>query len=143
VELTRLPGSKCVLVDDNAHLLDALADLLGSEGMELVGRARTGVEALQILDELPTTAVVLDLRLPDMDGIEVARRAAEILRRKTVVILYTSWADGQQVQDGLDAGARGVVLKDGPAENLLAAIAETAAGRIYVDPGIRGKRPYQ
>ena len=132
-----------MLVDDNAHLLDALADLLGSEGMELVGRASTGVEALQILDELPTTAVVLDLRLPDMDGIEVARRAAEILRRKSVVILYTSWADGQQVQDGLDAGARGVVLKDGPAENLLAAIAATVAGGIYVDPGIRGKRPYQ
>jgi DNA-binding NarL/FixJ family response regulator len=125
---------RCVLVDDSEQVLEALESVLVEETIEIVGRARTGVEALRVLEALPTTAVVLDLRLPDMDGIEVARRAAEILRRKTAVILYTTWADAQQVRDSLDAGVRGVVVKDASPENLLQAIAETAAGRIYLDP---------
>src|SRR5438094_269307 len=127
-------GIRCVLVDDSEHVLDALAGVLVEEGIEIVGRARTGVEALGVLEALPTTAVVLDLRLPGLDGIEVARRAAEILQRKTPVILYTTWADAQQVRASLDAGARAVVVKDASPENLLHAIAETAAGRIYLDP---------
>jgi DNA-binding NarL/FixJ family response regulator len=125
---------RCVLVDDSEQVLEALATLLVEEAIEIVGRAQTGVEALRVLEALPTTAVVLDLRLPDMDGIEVARRAAEILRRKMAVILYTTWADAQQVRDSLDAGVRAVVVKDASPENLLHAIAETAAGRIYLDP---------
>jgi DNA-binding NarL/FixJ family response regulator len=125
---------RCVLVDDSEQVLEALATLLVEEAIEIVGRAQTGVEALRVLEALPTTAVVLDLRLPDMDGIEVARRATEILRRKTAVILHTTWADAQQVRDSLDAGVRAVVVKDASPENLLHAIAETAAGRIYLDP---------
>jgi DNA-binding NarL/FixJ family response regulator len=125
---------RCLLVDDSEDVLEALESLLVEEAIGIVGRARTGVEALRVLEALPTTAVVLDLRLPDMDGVEVARRAAEILRRKTPVILYTTWADAQQVRDSLDAGVRAVVVKDASPENLLHAIVETAAGRIYLDP---------
>ena len=67
--------------------------LLLDEGVRVVGKARTGVGVLQLLEEQPVTAVVVDLRLPDLDGIEVARRVAEIARRKTAVIIYTSYAD--------------------------------------------------
>lgn len=127
----------CVLADDHDQLLDACESLLLSEGVRVLGKARTGEGALQILEEQPITAVVVDLRLPDLDGLEVARRVSEIARRKTAVIIYTSYADDKMVGEALDAGARAVVLKDGSCDNLLTAMAAVAAGEIYVDPQLQ------
>ena len=127
----------CVLADDHDQLLDACESMLLSEGVRVLGKARTGEEALQILEEQPITAVVVDLRLPDLNGLEVARRVSEIARKKTAVILYTSYADDKMVGEALDAGARAVVLKDGSCDNLLAAMAAVAAGEIFVDPRFR------
>jgi DNA-binding NarL/FixJ family response regulator len=127
----------CVLADDHDQFLDAFEGLLLSEGVRVLGKARTGVDVLQLLEEQPITAVVVDLRLPDLDGLEVARRVAEIARRKTAVIIYTSHANEQIVGEALDAGAQAVVLKDGSPENFLAALASVAAGAIYVDPRLR------
>ena len=105
----------CVLADDHDQLLDACESLLLSEGVRVLGKATTGEGVLQILEEQPLTAVVVDLRLPDLNGLEVARRVAEIARRKTAVIIYTSYADDKMVGEALDAGARAVVLKNGSA----------------------------
>jgi DNA-binding NarL/FixJ family response regulator len=127
----------CVLADDHDQLLDACESLLLSEGVRVLGKARTGEGALQILEEQPITAVVVDLRLPDLNGLEVARRVSEIARRKTAVIIYTSYADDKMVLDALDAGAQAVVLKNGSPDNLLAAMAAIAAGEIYIDPQLR------
>ncbi len=127
----------CVLADDHEQLLDACEGLLLSEGVRVLGKARTGEGALQILEEQPITAVVVDLRLPDLNGLEVARRVSEIARRKTAVIIYTSYADDRMVGEALDAGARAVVLKDGSSDNLLTAMAAVAAGEIFVDPQLR------
>ncbi len=127
----------CVLADDHDQLLEASEDLLLGEGVRILGKAKTGVEVLQLLEEQPITAVVVDLRLPDLDGLEVARRVAEIARRKTAVIIYTSYADEQIVREALDAGARAIVLKDGSPGNLLAALAAVSVGAIYVDPQLR------
>lgn len=127
----------CVLADDHDQLLDACEDLLLSEGVRVLGKARTGEGALQILEEQPITAVVVDLRLPDLNGLEVARRVSEIARRKTAVIIYTSYADDKMVGEALDAGAQAVVLKNGSPDNLMAAMAAVAAGEIFVDPQLR------
>ena len=127
----------CVLADDHDQLLDACESLLLSEGIRVLGKSRTGEGALQILEEQPMTAVVVDLRLPGLNGLEVARRVSEIARRKTAVIIYTSYADDRMVGEALDAGARAVVLKDGSPDNLLTAMAAVAAGEIYVDPQLR------
>ena len=127
----------CVLADDHEQLLEASATLLEAAGVRVLGTATTGVGALQLLEEQPTTAVVLDLRLPDLDGLEVARRVAEIARRKTAVIIYTSYADEQIVNEAFDAGARAVVLKEGSPDNLLTALSAVAADEIYVDPQLR------
>ncbi len=134
---TRTQALVCVLVDDHKQLLDAAESLLLSEGVRVLGKARTGLGALQLLEEQPVIAVVVDRRLPDMDGLEVARRVAEIARRKTAVIIYTSEADEQMVGEALDAGARAVVLKNGSSDNLLAAMDSVAADEIYVDPELR------
>src|ERR1700694_3019900 len=125
------------LADDHDQLLDASERLLLSEGVRVLGKARTGVGVLQLLEEQPTTAVVVDLRLPDLNGLEVARRVGEIARRKTAVIIYTSHANEQVVADALDAGARAIVLKDGSPDNLLAAMRAVAEGETYVDPQLR------
>jgi two-component system, NarL family, invasion response regulator UvrY len=128
------------IADDNDELLDACESLLLSEGVQVLGKARTGAGLLQLLEEQPITAVVVDLRLPDLNGLEVARRVAEITRSKTAVIIYTSYADEQILADALHAGARAVVLKDASPENLLAALGAVAAGAIYVDPKLRRER---
>ena len=124
----------CVLADDHDQLLAACESLLLSEGIRVLGTATTGEDALQILEEQPMTAVVVDLRLPGLNGLEVARRVSEIARRKTAVIIYTSYADDKMVGEALDAGARAVVLKDGSGDNLLTAMAAVAAGEIFIDP---------
>ena len=127
----------CLLADDHDQLLEACESLLLSEGITVLGRASTGEGVLQLLEKQPVTAVVVDLRLPDMNGLAVARRVSEIARRKTAVIIHTSHADERTVAEALDAGARGVVLKNGSPENLLAALASVAAGEIYVDPHLQ------
>jgi DNA-binding NarL/FixJ family response regulator len=129
-----------LLADDNSPVLDAMACLLRGEGMDVIGTARTGMEALGLLAARPATALVLDVRLPDLSGLEVARRAAEIARKQMPIIFYTSYADRQFVRDALDIGARAVVLKDAPPENLLTAIAAVVAGGIYVDPRLQPAR---
>jgi DNA-binding NarL/FixJ family response regulator len=137
------PEVACVLADDHDQLLDATEGLLLSEGISVLGKATTGVGVLQLLEEQPITAVVVDLRLPDLDGLEVARRVAEIARRKTAVVIYTSYADDQIVGEALDAGARAIVLKNGSPDNLLAALTAVGSGEIYIDPQIprNGAKP--
>jgi two-component system invasion response regulator UvrY len=123
----------CLLVDDNEPLLDALETLLPAEGIEIVGKARSGLEALALLRRRAARAVVLDLRLPDLSGLEVARKAAEIAP-DTAVILYTTHADSTLVRDALDAGAKGVVRKHTSPANLLCAIRAVAEGDVFIDP---------
>src|ERR671934_2299901 len=127
----------CVLVDDNEPVLAALETLLRDEGIDVVGTAGTGFDALRLLEQRQPAALVVDVRLPDLTGIEVARRARELAQLRPAVIVYTSYADRSVVSRALDAGARAVVLKDAPPVNLLEAISVVAAGGIYVDPRLR------
>jgi DNA-binding NarL/FixJ family response regulator len=128
---------RCLLIDDSEPVRSALASLLGEEEIEVVGQAASGLEALVLLEELPTTVVVLDVRMPDLNGLAVARRAAEILRKKIAIVFYTSYADPTFVREAFDDGARGVVLKDAPPSNLLDALEEVAHGGVYLDPRLR------
>ena len=131
------PALSCVLVDDNEPMLAALETLLREEGIDVIGTAVTGLDALRLLEQRQPTALVVDVRLPDLTGIEVARRARELAQLRPAVIVYTSYADRSVVSRALDAGARAVVLKDAPPVNLLEAISVVAAGGMYVDPRLR------
>ena len=124
----------CVLADDHKQLLDGAESVLQDQGLRVLGKSRTGIGVLQILEAQPVTAVVVDLRLPDLDGLEIARRVIEIARRKTAVIIFASHADERTIAQALDAGARAVVLNDGSPEHLLDALHAVAAEEIYVDP---------
>jgi DNA-binding NarL/FixJ family response regulator len=129
------PGFVCLLAGNDEH--EELEALFARDGIEVLGVAQTGAEALKILQERPTTVVVVDSGLADLDWLEVARRATEIVRRQTVVVLHAGAADSRTAAQGLDAGARGIVLKSASHSNLLEAISRTAAGGIYVDPALR------
>jgi DNA-binding NarL/FixJ family response regulator len=130
-------GLTCLLVDDNKPVLAALETLLRNEGIDVVGTAGTGLDALRLLEQRRPAALVVDVRLPDLTGIEVARRASELALSRPAVIVYTSYADRSLVTSALDAGARAVVIKDAPPVNLLEAISVVAAGGIYIDPRLR------
>ena len=132
---------KCVLADDNEAVLLALEGLLRVEGINVLGAANTGVAALALLRRHLANALVLDARLPDISGLEVARRAVELARKHPAIVFYTSYADSAFVADALEAGARAVVLKDAPPENLLDALAHVERGEVYIDPRIRRRAP--
>jgi DNA-binding NarL/FixJ family response regulator len=134
------PAVSCLLADDSEPITDALEALLREEHIDVLGVAHTGLDALRLLRLHTPTAIVLDVRLPDLNGLEVARRAAEMARTRPAVIFYTSYADATFVIEALDAGARAVVLKDAPPENLLQALGIVANGGTYIDPRLRPHR---
>lgn len=127
----------CVVADDHPAVLRALCDYLTEEEIEVVARASQGEEALaKILACAPDVALV-DLRMPGLGGIEIARRLARA-SAGTAVVLYTGFGDGALLSEALDAGARGLVLKDAPLGDLLRALTMVAQGHTYVDPALAG-----
>ena len=131
---------RCVLADDHEGMLSSLTSLLEYEGFTVVGAARTAREAIQLLEAHRPDLAVLDFRLRDMTGIEVAREAAR-LGLSTAIVIHTAEAGPALVRAALDAGVRGVARKDVPPAPLLDAIAAAVAGEIYVDPALGGSPP--
>ena len=129
------PASRitCLLVDDHPVILKALAAILKDDGIEIVGRAERGSEALAIAELRRPTVMLLDLNLPDLTGMEVIRAAAKSAP-DTACLIYTGYADWAHAREALDAGARGVVSKEAPFGDVARAIAMVAAGQVYLDP---------
>jgi DNA-binding NarL/FixJ family response regulator len=118
-------------------MLAAVADVLSSNGIEVVGRAADGADALaQIEDKKPQIALV-DVRMPRMSGIDVAKKAA-VTAPDTSVVFYTAYGDRALLSEALDVGARGFVLKEAPLPDLVRAVERVAAGGAYVDPVLAG-----
>jgi DNA-binding NarL/FixJ family response regulator len=134
---TASPGLACLLAGTAEPGSKELEALFAREGIEVLGVAQTGLEALKILEQRPATAIVVDSRLLDLDWREFARRAAEIVWRQTFVVLHTSDPDSRSAARALDAGARGIVLKSAAHSSLLEACLRAADGEIYVDPALR------
>jgi DNA-binding NarL/FixJ family response regulator len=127
----------CLLADDHPAILASVAAFLTDEGIDVVATARTGAEALRALELHGVAVAVLDQRLPDMTGVELARAIAAI-RPDTAVLLYTGFSEAALVQEALDAGVCGIVLKDAPLTDLPRAIALVAEGGSYLDPVLGG-----
>lgn len=123
----------CLVADDHPAVLEAVAEFLATGGIDVVARARDGEEALaRIVERQPAVALV-DVRMPRLDGLEVARRAKRAAPR-TAVLLYTGYGDRAVLTEALDAGAGGFVLKEAPLDDLLRAVRTVAEGKTYVDP---------
>jgi DNA-binding NarL/FixJ family response regulator len=127
----------CIVADDHPAVLEAVSAYLGKRGVEVVARARDGREALDQIRQRRPKVALIDLGMPRMSGIQVAR---ETLRAspETAVILYTGAAEREQLTEALDAGARGFILKEAPLEDLVRAIETVASGGVYVDSVLAG-----
>ncbi|HUR14475.1 MAG TPA: response regulator transcription factor [Mycobacteriales bacterium] len=126
---------RLLLVDDHPVFLDGMATLLaGEEWAEVVAVARTGAEALERAATVRADVAVVDLRLPDTDGVELTRR---LMARwpDLRVLLLTMHAGQDAVLRGLTAGAAGYVLKDAEPEDVLAAVRQVARGGMVVGAG--------
>ena len=130
-------GTRCLVADDHPAVLNAVCDYLTEEGIDIVARARSGREALAKIESMEPAVAIVDLRMPELSGIEVAREVAR-LGSTTAVILFTGDADRARLVDAVDAGARGFVLKEAPLTDLLRAIETVLAGGTYVDPVLAG-----
>lgn len=125
---------RVAVAEDQAMVLGALAALLDIESdLQVVGQARDGREALEVVAREAPDVLLTDIEMPEMTGLEVA---AEIARRRlrTRVIILTTFARAGYLRRALDAGASGYLLKDSPAEDLANAVRRVHAGGRAVDP---------
>ena len=127
---------RVVLADDHALVRDGLRAVLAREpDIQLVGEAADGRDALQVVESTKPDVAVVDLSMPLLNGLDVARQLAA-RERAPRTILITMHAEDRYVLDALRAGVRGYVLKKQAAADLVRAIREVAGGRVYLSPGV-------
>ena len=125
---------RIVIAEDQALVLGALAALLGLEDdIEVAGTAGNGKDALALCRALRPDIVLTDVEMPQMTGLELAARLAED-RLPCKVVIVTTFARGGYLRRALEAGVRGYLLKDAPADTLAAAIRQVAAGGKAIAP---------
>jgi len=122
-----------VVADDHPPIIDCLSRQLSAAGFSVVGTAQDGDAALAAVASHKPRVCIADVRMPRLDGLELARRVAAA-GHDTAVLLYSGVSDKGLVSDALDAGARGFALKDAPLDDLARAVDAVAAGGLYVDP---------
>jgi DNA-binding NarL/FixJ family response regulator len=126
---------RILLADDHGIIRDGLATLLTAEGFDVVGKAPDGREAVRLAKELKPDIAVLDLGMPQLNGLEAARGVIKG-SPDTKVIVLTMHSEDPYVIEALRAGARGYLLKTQATSHLVQAIREVALGSVYLSPGI-------
>jgi DNA-binding NarL/FixJ family response regulator len=127
---------RVVLVDDHAVVRTGLAQLLtGAGGIDVVGQAGDGAEALEVVRRTRPAVVVMDLQMPGVDGVAATRSIlAEELGAEVVVL--TSFSDNARIVAALDAGAVGYLLKDADPEDLIEGIRAVSRGESPLHPKV-------
>lgn len=130
---------RVLLVDDQPMLRTGLATILSTEpGLEVVGEASSGRQAIEHVERLDPDVVCMDVQMPDMDGIEATRALSEANARAAVLILTTFNRD-DFLFETLRAGASGFLLKTAGPEQLIHAISVVAAGESLLAPEVTGR----
>ncbi|QMU79577.1 response regulator transcription factor [Streptacidiphilus sp. PB12-B1b] len=128
---------RIVIADDQASVREGLVLLLGGlPDIDVVGDAPDGARALELVAELRPDAILLDLRMPVLDGIETTRRLAAEHPGVAVVVL-TTYADDHSVLDALQAGARSYLTKDADRTDIARALHAAAGGLSVLDPRVQ------
>jgi DNA-binding NarL/FixJ family response regulator len=133
------PPIRILIVDDQSLFRAGLHTLLDVQPeFEVVGEAENGEEALRLATQLQPAVVLMDLRMPVMDGAAATRRLHELLPGCHVLVL-TTFDDDEDVFEGLRAGAVGYLLKDASSDKLFEAIRSAARGEYFLQPSITSK----
>jgi len=131
--------TRIVLADDHPIVLDGLRNLIRAEAdFELVGEAASGLAALRVIRDKRPDVAVLDISMPELNGIVLSRRLVAEIPELSVLVL-TLHEDRAYLNQAMEAGVRGYVLKRSAVENLVHAIRAVTVGGIYVDPAISGR----
>jgi DNA-binding NarL/FixJ family response regulator len=131
-------AGRVLLVDDHDLFRTGLRNLLEEQGVQVVGEAGTGSDAVRYVRELAPDVVVMDLNMPGMSGVEATRQITSIAPLTRVVVLTISDQDGD-VMDAILAGACGYLLKDSSIHDLIRGINSAAIGESLISPHIAGK----
>jgi DNA-binding NarL/FixJ family response regulator len=127
---------RVMLVDDHAVVRHGLEQLLASAGdIDVVGSAADGAVAVDQARELAPDVILMDLSMPEVDGVEATRRLLADAPDRRVVVL-TSFADQSIILSALEAGASGYILKDAAPDELIAAVRAAALGGAPLDPKV-------
>jgi DNA-binding NarL/FixJ family response regulator len=127
---------RILLADDHGVVRQGFKMILGAQAdMEIVGEAANGREAVEQAERLKPDIVVMDVAMPELNGIEATRRLAESAPHVRVLAL-SMHKDSVYVRETLRAGARGYLLKDSGANDLVAAVRAVASGEGYLSPAV-------
>ena len=130
---------KLLLCDDQSVIRDGLEMLLNLEkDFQVVGGAQDGAEAVELAAQKQPDLILMDLKMPIMNGIE-ATREIHAKFPKIKILVLTTYDDDEWVFDAIRAGASGYLLKDTPRQKIVEAIHGTLKGKSFVDPAIAGK----
>jgi DNA-binding NarL/FixJ family response regulator len=130
---------RILIVDDHPGMCSGVSNMLGMhEEIVVIGSAGSGAEALKIIDLEKPDLMLLDLRMPGIDGISVLQKLQKIPESPKVVVL-TSYAQDELIYQAIKAGAWGYLLKDTSEDELIAAITAVHAGRRYIPVGISSR----
>jgi DNA-binding NarL/FixJ family response regulator len=140
--MTATEKTRIALADDHPIVLAGLRNLIEAEqDLELVGEATSGLSALKLIRDARPDVALVDISMPELNGILLSRRLADECPSVRVMVL-TLHEDPAYVKQALAAGVRGYVLKRSAAENLVHAIRAVLVGGLYVDPAV-AKRMFE
>ncbi len=128
-----------LVCDDQVIVCEGLKRILESDpDLRVIGAVNDGQEALDFVAHRAPDLILMDLKMPGMNGVVATRRILQAYPRMRVLVL-TTYDDDEWIFDAIRAGASGYLLKDTPPRELIEAIKGTVSGRSYVDPNVTGK----
>ena len=128
---------RVLIADDQRVVREGLRTLLGLlHGVEVVGVAADGLEAVELAAKVAPDVVMMDLRMPRCDGVEATRRL-QVEAPQTKVLVLTTYADDRSVIEALRAGARGYLTKDAGADEISKALEQVVRGHAAIDPAVQ------
>jgi DNA-binding NarL/FixJ family response regulator len=128
--------TRCLAVDDHVSVRQGLALLFGAaDDLELVETVDNGEDALDAIKRLKPEVVIMDVRLPGIDGISAIKRIQQAAP-SVKTVMFSAYGDKRLLSDAIAAGARGYVMKGSPPEDLLRAIRTVQEGKAFVDPSL-------
>ena len=126
----------CLIVDDHEVVREGLRlSLSRAPNIRVIGEAADGKSAVALAERRRPDIVIMDVRMPEMDGLEATKVLAE--RNPDIpVLIFTAYSERSLLSRGLDSGAKGYILKEAPHQTLVRAIEKVSAGDVYVDPAL-------
>jgi DNA-binding NarL/FixJ family response regulator/signal transduction histidine kinase len=133
-----MPGQRILLVDDHPLFVEGITNLIAGRGMQVVGTASDGLEALEKARQLRPDAILMDIEMPRCDGLEATRQIKTEMPEVRVIMLTVS-GEEQHLFDALQSGASGYLLKSLDAAELTSLLEDLLRGEVSISPGLANK----